>query len=520
MSDTENAQELARVRELLSRLSRANEDEKTTFAAPLRAFEAEHSTAVLQGKLSDSVTEVYGLVAIELGLLDKANEAFSILIDRAHLKLQNFRLTLATIYRKQKRPRDAQELLESIEGKTRNRKLYGNEVERVRKALVSRQWQHDLLRARASFLAGDVSTALAAIRMAYAGIGLNECQIHAIVPVLEAAMALYLGSAEIGQTGNDPQPVSPPPTLSAGVKLLSLSGFGWSGSGAVADFVRGRHGVAFPFGGTELCCFEGFEKCALGADSVLAAMRGGDPLQVQCAAAMLVLSGFLMAIPAQDGVSAAEMDRWRRKVGLTHVLNHHTTLDGLASCLLAFTTDMRNLTHGTAAPDGCSQAITALQRLFSSFMALVAGEGRVLVLNNCIHAYNIGLLRLLPDALGVVVHRDPRDAFVARQYENTRTASKSPVSFIKNLQKHYEAYRRQRAHGGGARQVIDIGFEDFLHDAALRTTVLERLGLDAAKGDTGALRLDVSRRNIGIHAGYPNQGAISAIAATDFRFTA
>ena len=123
----------------------------------------------------------------------------------------------------------------------------------------------------------------------------------------------------------------------------------------------------------------------------------------------------------------------------------------------------------------------------------------------------------MPGALGVVVHRDPRDAFVARHYENTRITRASAPAFVKRLKKHYARYYRQRDLQDIAGRIMDITFEDFLNDAKLRAGLLERLGVDDAEGSTGALRLEVSRGNIGIHADYPDQKALEKVAAATFR---
>ena len=516
MSTTDDAHVLAQIRDQVARFSKATEDEKAALAAPLRAFEAQYAGLVLEGRMSDALTEAYGLVATELGLWDKAHGAFTLLTERGGPVLQGARLRLAFVCRKQKRLEEAQALLDSIEGKTRNRQLYRNEAGRVRKALAARDNQDSALRAHALLLAGDDAGATGQMHAALRGMGLDDAQDGALAPVIDSALALYRGTA-LPPPVASPHPAPPQPALYPDTRILSLSGFGWSGSGAVADFLQGRTGVAFPFGGTELCCFEGFGKCALGADAVMEAAEQGDLAQLHRRAAVLILSGFLVAIPASDKATAAEMDRWRRKTGLMHVLNHQTDLGGLAACCLGFLAAMDRIDPDAPAAQMQVATEAALQRLFTGFLALVAGEGRILVLNNCIHGYNIGLLRLLPGALGVVVHRDPRDAFVARHYENTRITRASAPAFVKRLKKHYDRYHRHRGQEDIAGRVIDMEFEDFLHDAALRAGLLARLGLDPAEGGTGALRLEVSRGNIGLHADYPDQKALARIAATRFR---
>ena len=507
----------ATVRAQIARHTRATEDEKAALAAPLRAFEAQYAGPALEGQLSDALTEAYGLAATELGLWDKAHSAFTLLAGRAHLTLQGARLRLAFVCRKQKRLEDAQALLGSIEGKTRNRTLYRNEVGRVRKALAARDTQDSALRARALLLAGDSAGVPGQVRGALAAAGLEGGQVETLMPVVDAALALYRGHPRPVPEAGSGAGSDRAPTLPDGLRIVSLSGFGWSGSGAVADFLRGRDGVYFPFGNSEVACFEGFDNCAMGANSVLDAADAGDLAELRRRAAMLILSGVLMALPAGDKVKAAEMDRWRRKAGLLHVRNHQSDLDGLAACCLGFVRAMDRIAPDAPAAQVQADTDAALRRLLDGFLALVAGDSRILVLNNCIHGYNIGLLRLLPQAVGVVVHRDPRDAFVARHYENTRATRASAPAFVKRLKRHYDRYHRQRGHAGVADQVVDIDFEAFLHDPALRTALLERLGLDPGDGGTGALRLEVSRGNIGIHADYPDQKAIARIARTTFR---
>ncbi len=195
MSTTDDAHVLAQIRDQVARFSKATEDEKAALAAPLRAFEAQYAGLVLEGRMSDALTEAYGLVATELGLWDKAHGAFTLLTERGGPVLQGARLRLAFVCRKQKRLEEAQALLDSIEGKTRNRQLYRNEAGRVRKALAARDNQDSALRAHALLLAGDDAGATGQMHAALRGMGLDDAQDGALAPVIDSALALYRGTA-------------------------------------------------------------------------------------------------------------------------------------------------------------------------------------------------------------------------------------------------------------------------------------------------------------------------------------
>ena len=126
-------EESQNIRDALARFRVSSEDERAALGLALRVFERNQSAHVK--RLPDDALELYGMVALELGLLKQAKDAFERLARQFHKSLQGARLRTAVALRKMKRPEEAQCLLEKIEGTTRDRVLFRNEIRRTSAAL-------------------------------------------------------------------------------------------------------------------------------------------------------------------------------------------------------------------------------------------------------------------------------------------------------------------------------------------------------------------------------------------------
>jgi hypothetical protein len=328
-------------------------------------------------------------------------------------------------------------------------------------------------------------------------------------PVLVSALELYFSMPSSSSSELLSVPNCNP---DAPFSVVALSGFSWSGSGAVADFLRGRNGVAFPFGDTEVSLFEGYGNWSTGANKVLELATNGTPTEARQAAAIFLLSAVFPLIPAGNSPKTENADRWIRKSIFGVLRAKNMKFESIAPECMLFLSRIRASITST-------KIECALSSFLNSLLAHLSPGEKILVLNNAIHGKNIGLLRLLANgdgnAIGIVVHRDPRDQYVARCLEDRRRAKMSPEAFVVSLKEEYQQYAVQRQDPLLNGKVLDIGFANFLNSDETRARILSRIGIED-NGTTGTLRLEVSRVNIGIHRSFSTPADLELISETDF----
>ncbi len=121
------------------------------------------------------------------------------------------------------------------------------------------------------------------------------------------------------------------------------------------------------------------------------------------------------------------------------------------------------------------------------------------------------LLQLLPRAKLVFVIRDPRDQY-ADQYNN-RSVEPAP-DFIGGMRTKYENLSSIADTGAARDSIAVLRFEEFASNSLVRDGLLSFLGLDPLRMTRESSGFDpsASSANIGIHTKFPDQGVIEQIA--------
>jgi hypothetical protein len=281
---------------------------------------------------------------------------------------------------------------------------------------------------------------------------------------------IELESARSGGDASDRQEVRP----------IILSGFGWSGSGAVADFLMGHPHVSDIFCGREMGLWTG--KYGLDRLYEHFTARGFNRrlllefLTRHCFGHRFI--GHSKGTKSLGGLWAMldEPQRWM-------------LLSALATWLEAI--------HAWQ-DDSDYPLLEAFQSLTSSVLGLLAGrETTRTLLSNCVPSNAISGVRMFRNPAVIVSWRDPGDAYASK------IAAFPDNSLDFGGWKH-QLTSRIKQYLVGKKEVakfaavwLDVSFEEFVRDERQRESLLKRLALDGEEmGST--FDASVSAKNIGI----------------------
>jgi len=288
-------------------------------------------------------------------------------------------------------------------------------------------------------------------------------------------------------------------------KLVFAAGFGWSGSGAVVDFLYGHEGGSLGGCGRELALFRGTTGFP-SLTSIFDGVRGTVDAQT--------FMEFLLG-PAVLGLYLPETNAagWRNKSLFKANLD---AKNGRSALMRACNDLIGSLDDVTG--DNPQRAHDQMMRGLASFAgnamrALGPKDSQCVIFSNCIPCHNMRNMTLFPGAVNIVVRRDPRDQFVARYYEAPANDVLSADAFIDLLQTRYHDLERVVNALDLHDYIMDIKFEDFVLDASVREKILLDLHIDPVKrSGTVAFDASASSKNIGIYKDFPDQDAIRKIA--------
>ena len=289
-------------------------------------------------------------------------------------------------------------------------------------------------------------------------------------------------------------------------KLVFASGFGWSGSGAVVDFLRGHEGSRLGGCGRELALFRGTTGFP-SLTSIFDGVRGTVDAQT--------FMEFLLG-PAVLGLYLPEVNTtgWRDRS--LFKANHDDAKNDRSALMRACHDLIRRIGDVTGGdPQRAHDQVMCGLALFAShaMRGLESNDSQCTIFSNCIFGFNIRNMVFFPGTINIMVRRDPRDQFVARYYEGPKDDVLSVDAFIDLLQKRYHELERAVNALELHDRIMDIKFEDFVLDASVREKILHDLHIIPAK-QSGAAAFDASAssKNIGIYKDFPDQDAIRKIA--------
>lgn len=301
----------------------------------------------------------------------------------------------------------------------------------------------------------------------------------------------------------------------AGVPKVFLCGFGWSGSGALYDEIRGVPGF---------CEFEGAGRDAVinqDAESEVTFVQGPGGLGSLWKGALesgriswdwlwdtfnLHVAGLSSIGYAQYKSSAAARNHVRR-YGSLYTRPFRRFLEAYAK----LRRDPR--------PGGLHACLLEASESLCSMLVQHAG-GRAVLFNNAIFGRDAVMLEIFRSRRAAIVFRDPRDVYVDRRdhdLNHWRTPAELAAFYAYGLHRYME-YKLGR--GEGDPGLREVPFERFVKNDRFRARVRAWLLGDLA--DVPVVRhFDpaVSSRNIGIHVGAlaPDEQAQLQTALDDSR---
>jgi hypothetical protein len=293
---------------------------------------------------------------------------------------------------------------------------------------------------------------------------------------LKAACRASLDTLHAAMPADDPAERS---TRHGPIPII-LSGFGWSGSGAVADFLKGYPQVADIFSGREMGLWTG----KYGLDRLYAhfASRGFNRrLLLEFLTRHCFGHSFL-----------GDNKRTKSLGGMWHWLGEPQRwmlLDALGKWLESIEEWQKNPAHSL---------LEAFQGLSSRLLRLLTGEETAFVLlSNCIPSDAIAGIRMFEAPAVIVSWRDPGDAYASKMAAFPDTALEFDgwkVQLMARINR-YLAGKREVAEY--ARLWMDVSFEEFVQDDRLRQQLSALLNLD---GQPMKSTFDpaISARNVGI----------------------
>jgi len=290
-------------------------------------------------------------------------------------------------------------------------------------------------------------------------------------------------------------------------KLVFAAGFGWSGSGAVVDFLCSHEGGNLGGCGRELALFRGTTGFP-SLTSIFDGVRGTVDPQT--------FMEFLLG-PAVLGLYLPEVNAagWRNKSLFKANLDAKNDRSALMRACDDLLRDLSDVT-GDDPQRTYDQVMWSLATFAGNGLrALGPKDSQCVIFSNCIPCHNMRNIALFPGATNIVVRRDPRDQFVARYYEAPVNDVLSADAFIDLLQTRYHDLERVVNALDLRDRIMEVRFEDFILDSSVREKILLDLHIDPVKRP-GASVFDASAssKNVGIYKNFPDQSAIKKIANT------
>jgi len=283
------------------------------------------------------------------------------------------------------------------------------------------------------------------------------------------------------QLPSAPRPAAAPDKFDVPRPVI-LSGFGWSGSGAVADFLKGHSSVTEAFSGRELGLWTG----KYGLDRLY-----GHFVTIGFNRRLLLefltrhCFGHVFLGGSKGTKSAGGMWAWLNECQRWELLG-------------ALSRWLTGIHQWIEQPD--YPVLDTFKSLSTEFLRLLSAEGsNYVLLSNCIPSNSITGVRVFYEPVVIVSWRNPADAYVSKKAAFP-DLSAGVVGWQEQLTTRIDQYLT------GKKEVIDhasiwldVWFEDFVQDATSRQQLLDLLALDG-NSMRSTFDPEVSAQNIGIPA--------------------
>jgi hypothetical protein len=324
--------------------------------------------------------------------------------------------------------------------------------------------------------------------------GTPPAQVGRLRPLLEDLADLI----DAADRGDLEPPAEPAPELGETVgearDTVLVSGFLYSGSGAVFDLLRGYDRFHLPFEDKET----GFLKKPGHLATIVEERHGRrhpDPATVVDA---ILCSGIGF------GQTGRPLLRWVR--------GDDDAADRLVSQLRWLVRELRRVWARFGHEPDLADPPTwdATRRLLDAVVADRTPTGHTALLNNAVVGHQLGRLRLLSRSVAVPVLRDPRDQYVSQKLESPYAMACD--DFVTMMEDRYRALAGLLEDRDVGPRLVPLRFERFVEDPAVRAALMDRLGVTPAATDPPTFRAERSRENIAIHRSYPDPEEIAHVS--------
>jgi tetratricopeptide (TPR) repeat protein len=281
-------------------------------------------------------------------------------------------------------------------------------------------------------------------------------------------------------------------------KKVIVSGMGWSGSGAIYDYLSEFHQVV-PIKG---------ESPYIEAERTLKSIYGN--LSDRKKLNKSLLEFFFYAVLGYAKFRSKDdcklFQHARRKA--------ESNIEAFSELLSNFSLFAAHL---ISQDDDRIEAFKKLSTFVVNELSIKVqvNKNQIALLDNAVHIYNIQCLDFLDDTTIICTFRDPRSNWVARVREAPFADSASQfikkTDAIKKYISQVDAYSKKYPFPEG-KSVLRLAFEDFVLKENLRDDLAVKLGLDLSKRNQYEyFKPWESKRNVFLHQEHENQDEIRTI---------
>lgn len=282
------------------------------------------------------------------------------------------------------------------------------------------------------------------------------------------------------------------------VRKVFVSGFGWSGSGAVFDYFRefsNVKSISWEFKFAESRYGLNALKKSINDKNVVPRVKLADFFQKAMLGAMIT----------KDWGDIASVWSARRMVYSDHAVEYAQSVHDLCEAFVELS-KTKSLNEET---------FCQITKVFFDRLLLALGNfpGSVYLLDNWVHAGGLAATKFFSNAHFFVVTRDPRTQYVANFNENAK--------FHKDVDKFIETYQTSleqcltvlKESNAVSSCVTMVKFEDFVLSEECRAKLAEKIGVEIGVHDKEKyFKASESKKNIFNHNTFKNKSEIKKIS--------
>ncbi len=263
-------------------------------------------------------------------------------------------------------------------------------------------------------------------------------------------------------------------------KPIILSGFGWSGTGAVFDYLKGFSNIGLLFNGRE----NGFWSGNIGLHDLYLSFKNNHKSTKK-------LLHFLAYYCFGHSSPWRNYKKSKNIGGLWNNVDESRRTPFLSS-LYEF---VKIITVGNS-------STLDLWRGFSCSLMdyFIEPEKDYVLLNNCIASEKVESIKFFEEPIVIVVWRNPYDAYISKKMA-LPGINLEEIHFAKQLQRRVEKYTKTK------KELVkeswfwmDIWFEEFVLNQLKREEMIQILSLDLHENNTKGFDPQFSEKNINIGA--------------------